>query len=162
MVKNPPVNAGDAGDTGSIPGLGRSPGGGNGNPLHYSCLGNPMNRGAWRATLHGVAESRTGLSAHICTATSSRFICVVAFHERNSLPFQDWIIFHCGLCNHLLVNTRRRKWQPTPVFLPGESHGQRSLAGYSAWGQQRDTTELLSTLNLGVAPISWLLGTLLL
>ena len=54
-----------------------------------------MNRGAWQATLHGVAESRTGLSAHICTAMSSRFICVVAFHERDSLPFQDWIIFHC-------------------------------------------------------------------
>ena len=55
-VKNVPANAGDAG---LIPGSGRSPGGGNGNPLQYSCLENPMDRGAWRATVHGVAKSRT-------------------------------------------------------------------------------------------------------
>ena len=59
MVKNPPANAGDAG---SIPGLGRSPGEGNDSPLQYPCLGNPMDRGAWWATVHGVAKSRTGLS----------------------------------------------------------------------------------------------------
>ena len=46
-VKNPPASAGDTGDVGWIPGLGRSPGEGNDNPLHYSCLGNPMDRGAW-------------------------------------------------------------------------------------------------------------------
>ena len=57
MVKNLLANARDAGVTGSILGSGRSPGGGNGNPLQYSWLGNPMNRGAWRATVHGVAES---------------------------------------------------------------------------------------------------------
>ena len=51
MVKNLPANAGDAG---SIPGLGGSPGEGNGNPCQYSCLGNPMDRGAWRAIAHGV------------------------------------------------------------------------------------------------------------
>ena len=48
MAKNPPANAGDTGDSGSIPGSGRSPGGGNGNPLQYSCLGNPMDRGDWQ------------------------------------------------------------------------------------------------------------------
>ena len=53
MVKKPPANAGDAG---SIPGSERSPGEGNGNPLQYSCLGNPIDRGAWRATVHGVTE----------------------------------------------------------------------------------------------------------
>jgi len=53
VVKNLPANAGDAG---SIPGSGGSPGEGNGNPFQYSCLGNPMNRGAWRATVHGIAE----------------------------------------------------------------------------------------------------------
>ena len=53
MVKNLPANAGD---TGSIYGSGRSPGEGNGNPLQYSCLGNPMNKGAWWATVHGVAR----------------------------------------------------------------------------------------------------------
>ena len=52
----------NAGDLGSIPGSGRSPGEGNGNPLQYSCLENPMDRGAWRATVHGVAKSRTRLS----------------------------------------------------------------------------------------------------
>ena len=49
QIKNPPANAGDTGDLG-LPGLGRSPGGENGNPLQYSCLGNTMDRGAWRAT----------------------------------------------------------------------------------------------------------------
>ena len=57
MVENPPGNAGDTGDVGSIPGLGKTPGEGNGNPLQYSCLGNLMNRGAWQATVHGVAKS---------------------------------------------------------------------------------------------------------
>ena len=59
VVKNLPANAGDAGDTGLIPGLGRSPAEGHVNPLEYSCLKNFMERGAWRATAHGVAESRT-------------------------------------------------------------------------------------------------------
>ena len=59
MVKNMPANAGDAG---LIPGSGRSPGEGNGDPLQYSCLENPMDRGAWRATVHGVAKSQIQLS----------------------------------------------------------------------------------------------------
>ena len=56
VVKNPSANVGDARDMGSVPGLGRSSGGGHGNPLQYSCLKNPMERGAWWATVHGVAE----------------------------------------------------------------------------------------------------------
>ena len=59
VVKSPPANAGDARDTGSTPGSGRSPGAGNGNPLQYSCLENSMNRTAWQATVHGVARSWT-------------------------------------------------------------------------------------------------------
>ena len=58
-VKNLPANAGDAGDTDSFPGMGRSLGGGNGNPLHYSCLGNPMDRGARQATVDGVEKNQT-------------------------------------------------------------------------------------------------------
>ena len=64
MVKNPPANVGDAGDTGS-----EFPGGENGNPLQYSCLGNPMDRGAWQATVHGVAESAR--TEHITTHRSA-------------------------------------------------------------------------------------------
>ena len=59
VVKNPPAKAADVRDTDSIPGSGRSPGGVNENPLQYSCLGNPMDRGAWRATVNGVAKSQT-------------------------------------------------------------------------------------------------------
>ena len=68
VVKNPPANAGDTGDAGSILGSGRSPGGENGNPLQYSCLENSMDRGAWRALVDGLAKSWTGLS------TSTKFI----------------------------------------------------------------------------------------
>ena len=56
MVKNSPANPGDVGDAGSIPGLGRSPREGNGNPLQYSCLRNPMDRGAWWAIVHGITR----------------------------------------------------------------------------------------------------------
>ena len=82
---------------------------GNGNPLQYSCLGNPMDGGAWWASVREVAGSRTQLSDFIFT-----------FH------------FHW-----------RRKWQPTPVFLPGESQGRGSLLGCCLRGRtESDTTEV--------------------
>ena len=59
LVKNPPANEGNTGDKGSIPGSGRSPGGGNDIPLQYSCLENPMDRGAWQAAVHEVGKSQT-------------------------------------------------------------------------------------------------------
>ena len=65
MIKNLPANTGDTGDLALIPGLGRSTGGGNGNPLQYSCVENPMDREAWRATVRGVAKSQTQLSRHM-------------------------------------------------------------------------------------------------
>ena len=68
MVKNPPANARDARDPGLTPGWGRSPGGRNDNPLQYSCLGNPMDRGGWWAIVHGVAKSQTGLSKRTYTS----------------------------------------------------------------------------------------------
>ena len=78
---------------------------GNGNPLQYSCLENPMDGGAWWAAVHGVAKSRTRLS---------------------DFTFTHW----------------RRKWQPTPMFLPGESQGRGSLVGCRLWGRtESDTTE---------------------
>ena len=59
MVQNPPANAGDLRDVGSIPRSGRSPGKGHGNPLQYSCLENPTDTGAWQATVHRVVKSQT-------------------------------------------------------------------------------------------------------
>ena len=70
MVKNLPANAGDLRDVGLLSGLGRSPGGGHGNPLQYSRLENPMDKGAWQATVHVVTKSHTRpkqLGMHACT-----------------------------------------------------------------------------------------------
>ena len=88
MIKNPPANAGDR-DTGLIPGLERSPGEGNGNPLQYSCLENPMERGNWRATVHGVEQSWTQLKWLSRRAASS------TLKVQHSWFFQCW---DCILC----------------------------------------------------------------
>ena len=72
VVKNLPATAGAVGDEGLIPGLGRSPGEGNGNSLQYSRLGNAMGRGVWWATVHGVTESQTRLSTHLHLTTQWR------------------------------------------------------------------------------------------
>ena len=71
VVKNSLARAGDTRNVGSIPGLGRSPGGGNGNPLHYSCLGNPMDRGVWRAIVHGVAKD-SDMTQQLNTTTTTK------------------------------------------------------------------------------------------
>ena len=122
------VSACNAGDLGSIPGLGRSPGEGNDNPLQYSCLENPMDRGAQWATVHGVAKSQTRLSDF--TYSGKELACQRRRHKRLRFDPQvrqiPW----------------RTAWQPTSVLLPGESHGQRSLTGYSSQGRKElDTTE---------------------
>ena len=72
VVKNPPANAGDARDRGSISGSVRFPGGGHGNPLQYSWPENLMDRGAWQARVHWVAQSQTRLKQHICTYHTGR------------------------------------------------------------------------------------------
>ena len=69
LVKNPPANVRDARDVGLIPGSGRSPGEGNGNPIKNSCLRNPMDRGAWWATAHEITKSWIPLSTHTHTHT---------------------------------------------------------------------------------------------
>ena len=92
-VKNLLANAGDIRDTGLIPELGRSPGGGHGNPLQYSCLENPMDRGAWQATVEGVTKGSQEPSQqqsmgsqrikhgrkrqHVCIQRQDRFTCVL-------------------------------------------------------------------------------------
>ena len=123
VVKNLPANTGDARDAGSIPGSGRFPGGGNGNPLEYSCLENPMDSGAWQITDHGIEKNQTWLeqfSMHSGKQQSNK-----SMKKRQNI----WIA----------------PWQPTPIFLPTEFHWQRSLARYSPWGHKKsDTTEWLT------------------
>ena len=92
MVKNPPANAKGLRGMDSIPGAGRSPGGGHGNPLQYSCLENPMDRGAWQAMVHRIAESdTTGVRA--CThifpgiALVEVFINSLLISHNSFLPF---------------------------------------------------------------------------
>ena len=80
MVKNPPANAGDMRDVGSIPGLGRSPGGGHSNPLQSSCLEIPMDGGTWRAIVHRIAKSRIQLK-RLCTHTHTHTHALFR-HER--------------------------------------------------------------------------------
>ena len=69
--KESACNAGNARDAGSIPGSGRSPEGGNSNPLQYSCMENPMGRGAWQAIVHRIAKSRTRLNTHALSSVQS-------------------------------------------------------------------------------------------
>ena len=73
MLKNLAVNAGNVRDVGSIPGSGRSPGEGHGNPLQSSCLENPIDKGAWQATVHRVAKSRTQLK-RLCMHSSKQVV----------------------------------------------------------------------------------------
>ena len=96
-------------DLGLIPGSGRSPGEGNGKPLQYSCLGNPMDRGAWRG--YHPWGCKVG---HDLTTEHDPCICLLMSSAQ----------IH-----------RRRQWQPTPVLLPGKFHGWRSLVGCSPWGR---------------------------
>ena len=118
----------NAGDPGSSPGLGRSPGGGNGNPLQYYCLENPMDRGAWQATGQGVAKSRTRLSDFTHFTIDSLGLLSGSMVKNSPAQVED-----AGDRFYPWVRKIpwRRRWQPTPVFLPIKSHGQRSLEGYS-------------------------------
>ena len=91
VVKNWPISARDARDLASIPGLGRSPGEGNGNPLHCSCLDNPMDGGARWATVHGVTKSQTRLSTKTCgTCFSGRSLPV--FFWCLPRPYPGWVL----------------------------------------------------------------------
>ena len=119
VVKSPPASARDVRDTGSIPGLGRSPGGGYGNPLQYSCLENPIDRGAWWATVHGVAKSQTGLSTAHSTSFTYKdefkpcfFTCVLTYinllwHLCYTYVYTHWN--HIIYVSYLLDSKRLRE-----------------------------------------------------
>ena len=90
VVKSPLASAGDAG---SIPGLGRSPGEGNGNPFQYSCLGNPMDRGAWWATVNEFTESDTTEHTQISLVSGLNILLVFLFAKNNIHIFSYFLDF---------------------------------------------------------------------
>ena len=118
VVKNLPVNAGDAG---SIPGSGRSPGEGNGNPRQCSGRGNPMDREAWWAAVSPWGHDEWNMTEPTDTGFPRGSDSEESAGQCRRCRFDPWV----GKIPW------RRKWLPTPVFLPGESHGQRSPAGCS-------------------------------
>ena len=93
VVKITPARAGDVRDVGSIPGSGRSPGGGHGNPLQYCCLKNPMDRGPWWATVHRVTQSQTRLSMQACMPANMYLGGVTEFKNH---PFVPPIVVELG------------------------------------------------------------------
>ena len=125
VVKNVPANLRGRRDTGLIPGSGRFSGGGNGNPLQYSCLENSMDRGVWQTTVHEITRVRQDLATKppaLLTnwgfpGGSDSKVSACSGRPR----FDPWV----------RKMPWRREWLPTPVFFPGESHGWRSLLGYS-------------------------------
>ena len=158
-------SAWNAGDLGSTPGSGRSPGGGNGNPFQYSCLENPMDRGDWRAIAHGVIRvlaTKPPLPHILGTGHLSKmwfaktFPPSVHFHllsrvlveekfakfRTSNLSTFPFLFQKAWVWYWIRQILWRKKWQPTPVFLPGKSHGQMNLAGYNPWGcKESYTTE---------------------
>ena len=134
--------------------LGGNFGEGNGNPLQYSCLEKSMDGGAWWAAIHGIAKNRTRLSDFTFTFTMK----AMAPHSRTLAWKIPWAEEPGGLQSmgslgvghdwatslSLFTFTHwRRKWQPTPVFLPGESQEWGSLVGCRLWGRtESDTTEV--------------------
>ena len=103
VVKNPTCNAGNIEDIGSIPVSGRSPGGGSGNSLQYSCLANSMDRDDWQSTLLSAGKSRTPLSMH--TQTNKHYLDCLAYLLNNRMKtFKD--VPHSFECESLFLNMR--------------------------------------------------------
>ena len=123
-----------AGDLGWIPWLGGFPGEGNGNPLQCSCLEKPMDRGAWWATVHGVARIGHDLVTKPPPHPSSSNSKGSAYNAVD-----------LGSISGSGRSSWRRAWQSTPVFLPRKFHGRSSLGDYSPWClKESDMTEQLT------------------
>ena len=121
-VKNVPANAGDTRDKGSIPGSERSPGEGHGNPLQHSCLENPMDRGAWRVTIHRGTKSRPWLKWHMHTRCKIWFIGKIG-HVRKISSFVALVAFQVPSGCMWLVAAVAPLWQPGPRALFGTAEG---------------------------------------
>ena len=171
--KESTCNTEASGDAGLIPGSGSSLGGEHGKPLQYSCLEDPMDRRAWWATVHRVIKNQTGLkwlsTRALCILDNTEVLLgrkkgwalhgQLAMTATHTVPHgisdQEITLVKnlsllsftrkCFLWNFKFLEwaSRRRQWQPTPVFLPGESQGQGSLVGCCLWGRtESDTTEV--------------------
>ena len=141
MIKNLSANAGDARDMDSTPGFGRSPGIGNGNPLWYSCLENPRDRGAWWAAVYGVSQSRTWLKRLSSSCKRGRDSAKVLFYWWESITWPHWTAKGAGKCSpvlHLAI---------TPIAIRGEYDfgGQKSL---TFWEDQMGGTQVFLILTM--------------
>ena len=136
MVKNLSANAGDAGHAGSIPALGRYSRGGNGNLLHYSCLENSMDRGAWRTTVHEVAESQTQLRTHSHTYSRLYFLGILPLwptgRNAESEHLGDMPILPPSLISFKL-------WSCSKAELPGGKKRREAMCG-----REKNKSQVLS------------------
>ena len=126
MVKNPPANAGDTRDADSIPGSGKSPRGGHGNPLQYSCLENPMDRAAWWATVDGVAKSQTQLK-WLSTNSFFNFFSSIRSVSCNFYPLKYCV-------RHKAVSLEIWKWWHNIT-----SNMLMKVSGFFFWGVSKQT-----------------------
>ena len=119
MVKSPPANAGDTRNSGSIPGSRRASGGGHGNPLQYSCLENSMDRGAWRAIVHGAAKSQAlkWLSTHHVLSTYS-VPDTVPFCRHHFIFTTSWTVARQAPLS--MEFSRQEYWNGLPFPSPGD------------------------------------------
>ena len=123
----------NAGNLHSMPGSGRLPGEGNGNPLQHSCLENPMDRGAWWATVHGVAKSQTRLIDFTFTVYYSSVFVSTGFPGGSNGKESACNVGDPGSIPELGRSPGERNSNPHQYSCLENSHGQMSLAGYSPW-----------------------------
>ena len=142
MVKNSPTNAGD---TGSTPGSGRSPGGANGNPLQYSCLGNPMGRGAWWATVHGVTRAGYDSETKLPPLPYNSLLLSLSFMTlMNVSPyFIVWRLLSSALCMQAIKSRKVLNfWDSTYYFADkGPSSQSYGFSSSHVWMWELDHKE---------------------
>ena len=126
MVKNPPANAGDVRNVGSIPGLEKFPGGGHGNPLQYSCLENPVDRGAWLGVVHGVTKSRIRFIDG--TTTNEECPYLIGFVNKNK-------------GTKIIVNTVWNILKPVTYYSPPPCPKEKAIPSSGPGMQMKDRGE---------------------